>query len=128
MPVRAPAKASTVSPQGPLAAYASLVSRLERREPVDLGVSDLADQAARVWREADQESGFVTFEVSTRRFRPADGSGSPIGDLLFDPAAGEPSGTADGVNRRLFNRVVVAIMRAYRRAGAAPATAHAYYY
>ena len=52
----------------------------------------------------------------------------PIGDLLFDPAAGEPSGTADGVNRRLFNQVVVAIMRAYRRAGAAPATAHAYYY
>ena len=78
--------------------------------------------------EADQESGFVTFEVSTRRFRPADGSGSPIGDLLFDPAAGEPSGTAEGVNRRLFNQVVVAIMRAYRRAGKAPETAHAYYY
>jgi hypothetical protein len=45
---------------------------------------------------------------------------APIGDLLFEPEAGEPSGTADGVNRRLFNRVVVAIMRAYRRAGAAP--------
>jgi hypothetical protein len=48
MPVRALAKASSVSPQGPLAAYASLVARLERREPVDLGVSDLVDQAARV--------------------------------------------------------------------------------
>lgn|SRR5690349_19305060 len=78
--------------------------------------------------EADQETGFVTFEVPTRRFRPADGSGQPIGDLLFDPGVGEPSGTATGVNRRLFNQVVVAIMRAYRRAGTAPTTAHAYYY
>jgi hypothetical protein len=32
------------------------------------------------------------------------------------------------VNQRLFNQVVVAIMRAYKRAGTAPATAHAYYY
>jgi hypothetical protein len=78
--------------------------------------------------EADQQTGYVTFEVPTRRFRPADDSGQPIGDLLFDPAVGEPSGTADGVNQRLFNQVVVAIMRAYRRAGTAPATAHAYYY
>jgi hypothetical protein len=78
--------------------------------------------------EADQQAGFVTFEVPTRRFRPADDSGQPIGDLLFDPAAGEPSGTAAGVNPRLFNQVVVAIMRAYKRAGTAPATAHAYYY
>lgn len=78
--------------------------------------------------EADEQTGFVTFEVSTRRFRPADEKGSPIGDLLFDPAVGEPSGTAAGVDRRLFDQVVVAIMRAYRRAGTAPATAHAYYY
>ena len=78
--------------------------------------------------EADQQIGFVTFEVPKRRFRPATDSGQPIGDLLFDPDAGEPSGTAAGVNRQLFNQVVVAIMRAYRRAGAAPATAHAYYY
>jgi hypothetical protein len=78
--------------------------------------------------EADQQTGFVTFEVPTRRIRPADGSGRPIGDLVFDPAADEPSGTATGVDRRLFNQVVVAIMRAYRRTGAAPATAHAYYY
>jgi len=78
--------------------------------------------------EADQQTGFVTFEVPTRRFRPADESGQPIGDLLFDPVVGEPSGTAAGMNRRLFNQVVVAIMRAYRRAGKAPTTAHAYYY
>ncbi|GIF09169.1 hypothetical protein [Actinoplanes siamensis] len=78
--------------------------------------------------EADQQTGFVIFEVPTRRIRPADDSGQPIGDLLFDPTEGEPSGTAAGVNRRLFNQVVVAIMRAYRRSGAAPATAHAYYY
>jgi len=79
--------------------------------------------------EADQQTGFVTFEVPTRRFRPADHSGQPIGDLLFDPVTGEPSGTAAGVNQRLFNQVVVAIMRAYRRAGGtAPTTAHAYYY
>ena len=78
--------------------------------------------------EADQQTGYVTFEVPTQRFRPADNSGQPIGDLLFDPAVGEPSGAAAGVNHRLFNQVVVAIMRAYRRAGTAPATAHAYYY
>jgi hypothetical protein len=78
--------------------------------------------------QADQQTGFVTFEVATRRIRPADASGQPIGDLVFDPAVGDPSGTAEGVNHRLFNQVVVAIMRAYRRAGSAPATAHAYYY
>ncbi|MEU8232707.1 hypothetical protein AB0C12_24260 [Actinoplanes sp. NPDC048967] len=78
--------------------------------------------------EADQQTGFVTFEVSSRRIRPADSTGRPVGDLLFDPAQDEPSGTAAGVDRRLFAQVVVAIMRAYRRAGKAPETAHAYYY
>ena len=78
--------------------------------------------------EADQQTGYVTFEVPPRRFRPADDSGRPIGDLLFDAAAGETAGAAAGVNQRLFSQVVVAIMRAYRRAGTAPATAHAYYY
>jgi hypothetical protein len=78
--------------------------------------------------EADQQNGFVTFEVPTRRFRPADESGQPIGDLLFDPEAGDPSGTAVGVDRRLFIKVVVAILRAYKRAGATPTTAHAFYY
>lgn len=89
---------------------------------------DLAGESVLYRWEADQQTGFVTFEVPTRRFRPADGSGHPIGDLLFDPADGEPSGSAAGVDRRLFNQVVVAIMRAYRRSGAVPATAHAYYY
>lgn len=78
--------------------------------------------------EADQQAGFVTFEVSTGRFRPANSGGQPIGDLLFDPAEGEPSGTAADVSRTLFIQVVVAIRRAYRRTGTAPATAHANYY
>ncbi|MBG0567835.1 hypothetical protein [Actinoplanes aureus] len=78
--------------------------------------------------EADQQTGFVTFETATQRMRPADHSGHAIGDLLYDPAVGEPSGTAASVNQRLFSQVVVAIMRAYRRAGTAPTTAHAYYY
>ena len=78
--------------------------------------------------EADQQTGFVTFEVATRKVRPADQNGLPIGDLLFDPAADDLSGTAPGVNQRLFVKVVVAIMRAYKRAGKPPATAHAYYY
>jgi hypothetical protein len=78
--------------------------------------------------EADEQTGFVTFEVATRRIRPAVQSGHPIGDLLYDPDEGEASGTAAGVERRLFNQVVVAIMRAYRRTGSAPTTAHAYYY
>jgi hypothetical protein len=78
--------------------------------------------------EADQQTGFVTFEVPTGRFRPTDDSGQPIGDLLFDPVEDEPSGAAADVNRTLFIQVVVAIRRAYRRAGTPPATAHAYFY
>ena len=78
--------------------------------------------------EADEQTGFVTFEVATSRLRPAEESGQPIGDLVYDPAEGEASGTAVGVDRRLFGQVVVAILRAYRRAGTVPATAHAYYY
>ena len=69
MPVQAPAKATSVSPQGPLSAYASLVARLERREPVDLGVSDLVDQAARVW----SRPGFdVLLSRAALRFEPFD--------------------------------------------------------
>ena len=90
--------------------------------------SDPSDESVLYRWEADQQIGYVTFEVPTRRFRPADDSGQPIGDLLSDPDAREPSGAAAGVNQRLFNQVVVAIMRAYRRTGTAPATAHAYYY
>ena len=70
--------------------------------------SDLAGDVVLYRWEADEQTGFVTFEVATRRFRPADEGGSPIGDLLFDPSEGEPSGTADGVDRRLFDQVVVA--------------------
>jgi hypothetical protein len=54
--------------------------------------------------EADERTGFVTFEVEPRRFRPADDGGKPIGDLRYDPAAGDPSGTAAGVHRGLFNQ------------------------
>ncbi|MEV4709436.1 hypothetical protein [Actinoplanes sp. NPDC049316] len=78
--------------------------------------------------EADEQTGFVAFEVPALKFRPADDSGRPIGDLVIDIAADESAGTADGVDQRLFSRAAVAIMRAYRRAGAAPATAHAYYH
>ncbi|MEV4638150.1 hypothetical protein AB0J80_12445 [Actinoplanes sp. NPDC049548] len=78
--------------------------------------------------EADGKTGFVTFEVPTRRFRPADHTGQPIGDLVLDLVADELSGTAAGVDRRLFSKATVAIMRAYRRAGTAPATAHAFYH
>lgn len=79
------------------------------------------------WK-ADQDSGFVTFNVPTRRFRPADGNGQPIGDLLLDAVTGDSNGTADGVDRRLFSQVSAAILRAYTRAGKPPATAHAHYY
>jgi hypothetical protein len=78
--------------------------------------------------EADEQTGFVTLEVGTRCIRPAEPSGQPIGDLVYDPAEGETSGTAAGVERRLFNQVVVAIMRGYRRTESAPSTAHTYYY
>ncbi|GAA2487440.1 hypothetical protein [Winogradskya humida] len=96
-----------------------------------IGIWAEGDQGGEVvlyrW-EADQRHGFVTFEVEAQRFRPVDSSGRPVGDLLFDYAAGEAVGAAEGVDRGLFGQVVVAIMRAYRRAGVAPATAHAYYY
>jgi hypothetical protein len=78
--------------------------------------------------EADQQTGFVTFEVPTRRFRPSDDSGQPIGDLLFDAATGEPQGTSAEVDKRLFSQVVGAILRSHARTGKAPTTAHAYYY
>ena len=85
------------------------------------------DQVLYRW-EAEQVSGFVTFEVPSRRFRPADVNGRPIGDLLFDAVTGEANGIAAGVDRRLFSQVVAAILRGYGRAGKAPATAHAHYY
>jgi hypothetical protein len=88
---------------------------------------DTGEQVLYRW-EAGQDSGFVTFEVQARKFRPADSSGQPIGDLLFDAVDGEANGTSAGVDRRLFSQVVTAIMRGYARAGKAPATAHAYYY
>jgi hypothetical protein len=79
--------------------------------------------------EADNQTGFVTFEAATQRIRPAEQSGQPIGYLLYDAAAGEAFGTAAGdVERRLFSQIVAAILRAYRRSGSPPATAHAYYY
>jgi hypothetical protein len=89
---------------------------------------DLTGDAVLYRWEADDQTGFVTFEVTTQRIRSADQSAQPIGDLQYDPAVGEASGTATSVERRLFNQVVVAIMRAYRRSGSAPTTAHAYYY
>jgi hypothetical protein len=84
---------------------------------------DLTDDVVLYRWEADDQTGFVTFEVANQQIRPAEASGQPIGDLRYDA-----TGTAAGVERRLFNQVVVAIMRAYRRTGSAPTTAHAYYY
>jgi hypothetical protein len=78
--------------------------------------------------EADQRSGYVLFEVLVGRFRPADELGRPIGDLALEPASDELSGTTAGVDVRLFIQAVVAIRRAYRKAGAIPTRAHAYYY
>src|SRR3954466_9598901 len=78
--------------------------------------------------EADHQGGFATFEVLMRRFRATDGNGRPIGDLLFDGIIEEVSGTADGVDRRLFGQVAAAILRMYERGGAAPVTAHTYFF
>ena len=90
---------------------------------------DLAADVVLYRWEADNQTGFVTFESATRRIRPAEQSGQPIGDLVYEAAAGQAFGTAaGGVELRLFSQIVAAIMRAYRRAGSPPATAHAYYY
>ena len=78
--------------------------------------------------EAGQDRGFVTFEVPTRKFRPSDGNGQPIGNLLLDAVTGDTNGMATGVDGRLFSQIAAAILRAYARAGKPPATAHAYYY
>jgi hypothetical protein len=78
--------------------------------------------------EADQQTGFVTFEVSKRRFRPSDDNGRPIGGLLYDAATGDSEGTSPEVDKGLFAQVVASILRGYTRAGKAPTTAHAYYY
>jgi hypothetical protein len=47
--------------------------------------SDLSGESVLYRWEADQQTGYVTFEVPTRRFRPANDSGQPIGNLLFIP-------------------------------------------
>jgi hypothetical protein len=39
--------------------------------------------------EAGQQISFVTFEVPTRRFRPSDDNGRPIGGLVYDAATGD---------------------------------------
>ncbi|MGA5305411.1 hypothetical protein ACPCHT_36295 [Nucisporomicrobium flavum] len=78
--------------------------------------------------EADQDAGFVAFEVATRRFRPADAGGRPIGDLVLDVVSGDLTGAADGVNQRLLSQVVASILRGYARVGGPPPTAHAYYH
>jgi SNF2 family DNA or RNA helicase len=67
MPVRAAAESSTMSLPSSLTAYAPLIARLAHRKPVDLGVSDLVDQAARVW----SRPGFdVMLSGTTLRFEP----------------------------------------------------------
>nr|WP_296069718.1 hypothetical protein [uncultured Actinoplanes sp.] len=91
-----------------------------------LGAVD-ADVVLYRW-EAERQLGFVSFEVSMLRFRAADSSGRTLGDLLFDAITEEISGGADGVDRRLFEHVTGSILRMYKRAGAAPATAHVYYF
>jgi hypothetical protein len=78
--------------------------------------------------EADQKTGFVTFEVPTRRFRPSDDNGQPIGSLLYDAATGDSQGASPEIDKGLFAQVVASILRGYTRAGKAPTTAHAYYY
>jgi hypothetical protein len=78
--------------------------------------------------EANQLIGFVTFEVPTRRFRPSDDNGWPIGGLLYDAVTGDSQGTSPEVDCSLFAKVVASILRGYTRAGKAPTTAHAYYY
>jgi hypothetical protein len=52
---------------------------------------DLAADVVLYRWEADNQTGFVTFESATRRIRPAEQSGQLIGDLVYDPAAGEAS-------------------------------------
>ncbi|MEV4345306.1 hypothetical protein AB0J83_12590 [Actinoplanes sp. NPDC049596] len=104
---------------------------MELAMDASIGIWALGDCSADVvvyrWK-IGQRSGFIAFEVPSQRIRPSDESGRPLGDLQFDAAVGEPEGSADGVDIPLFIEVVVALMRVYRRAGAAPATAHAYYF
>ncbi|UQU65124.1 hypothetical protein COUCH_01865 [Couchioplanes caeruleus] len=89
---------------------------------------DLAGERVLYRWEAGQDSGFVSFEVATRRFRPADVGGRPIGDLVLDVVSGDVTGAADGVGSRLLSQVAAAILRGYARVGGPPATAHAYYH
>jgi hypothetical protein len=67
---------------------------------------DLAGDVVLYRWEADDQAGFVAFEIADQRIRPADQSGRPIGDLQYDLTTGEAFGTAAGVERRLFAQVV----------------------
>jgi hypothetical protein len=78
--------------------------------------------------EADQQTGFVTFEVPTRRFYPSDTNGRPIGGLLYDTITGDSQGNSPEVDKVLFAQVVASILRGYTRTGTTPTTAHVYYY
>jgi hypothetical protein len=78
--------------------------------------------------EADQQQGFLIFEVTQRRFRPADETGTPIGSLEVDASADATSGSAEGVNKRLFVKAVASILKRHNPGETPPKTAHAYYY
>jgi hypothetical protein len=73
-------------------------------------------------------NGFVVFDDQAQTIRPSDAEGTPRGTLVVDVAAVESAGATEGVSPSLVLKVAAAIVKAYRRAGKVPDTAHAYFY
>jgi hypothetical protein len=73
-------------------------------------------------------SGFVAFDPDTRQIRPSDASGNVLGSMIINGADGEVSGSADGIDPVVLTKVAGSILRAFKRSGEAPVTAHAHFY
>jgi hypothetical protein len=73
-------------------------------------------------------NGFVVFDDQAQRVWPSDADGHPQGTFVVDMAAAESAGATEGVSPSLVLKVAASILKAYRRAGKIPETAHAYYY
>jgi hypothetical protein len=72
-------------------------------------------------------AGYVLLNLEARTVRPCDAAGEPMGNLTLDIGGGNMTGDPGSVDRAKFVRTAGAILKAYRRAGEAPRTAHAYF-
>ncbi|RZU52269.1 hypothetical protein EV385_4117 [Krasilnikovia cinnamomea] len=71
--------------------------------------------------------GFALVDWETGTVRPADRRGQPQGTFAVDGRSGVMSGDVVGPDRMPMVQVAAALIRAYRRDGRVPETAHPYF-